>query len=271
MGGAGLRDVQRLVIEAVMRPKPLEANGAPDGVELLRPSSRGMTRESRLEVYRDQFWLRHVASLAEDFPTARWVLGEASFDDLLREYLGAHPPRGWNLQRLGAEIPAFMASRAPWRDDVLAYDAALLEWAFMEVFDAPDAPPLDLRVVTAAPPDAWPLARIKFLPALRHVATAHPVHELREAVKNGSSCQRPSPGPTSAIVWRDAACFIHAVAVDPVAAELMLALQGGQPLGEACASVAAKHPAIGGAAFDAHVSAWFQQWTASGWLSAVDV
>jgi hypothetical protein len=141
----------------------------------------------------------------------------------------------------------------------------------MEVFDAPDAPVLDLRVVAAAPPDAWPLARIAFLPAMRHVTTGHAVHALREAVKKGEACERPSPGQTSAVVWRDAANFLHAAAVDPVAAELMLALRGGLPLGEACASVAAAHPAIGPEAFDANVGAWFRQWTANGWLSAVDV
>jgi hypothetical protein len=269
--GVGLRDAQRLVVEAIMRPTPLETNGAPAGAALLRPSSRGMTRESRLEVYRDQFWLRHVASLAEDFPTVRWLLGEASFDDLLRAYLRAYPPSGWNLQRLGADIPAYIASRAPWSGDALVHDAALLDWAFMEVFDTPDAPPLDLRVVAAAPPDAWPLARITFLPALRHVATAYAVHALRAVVKNDEPCQRPAPEPTTAVVWRDARCFLHAVPVDPVAAELMLALQGGQRLGEACASVAARHPAISAEAFDANVGAWFQQWTANGWLSAVDV
>jgi hypothetical protein len=271
VAGVDLKDAQRLIVEAVTRPDPLEADGAPDGIALLRPSARGMTRENRLEVYRDQFWLRHVASLAEDFPTVRRVVGDAPFDALLRGYLRAYPPRGWSLQRLGADMPAFTASLAPRNHGALAHDAALLDWAFMEVFDAADAPPLDLRVVAAAPPDAWPRARIAFLPALRHVATAHPVHALREAVKTGKACELPTPAPTTAIVWRDAAHFLHAAAVDAIAAELMLALQSGQGLGEACASVAAAHPAIGAAAFDASVGQWFQQWTANGWLSTVDV
>jgi len=271
VSGVDLKDAQRLVVEAIMHPDRLAADAAPEAVALVRPSARGMTREGRLEVYRDQFWLRHLASLAEDFPTVRWVLADASFDALLGAYLRAYPPHGWNLQRLGADVPAFLASRAPWNQDALARDAALLDWAFMEVFDAADASPLDLRVVAAAPPDAWPQARIAFLPALRHVATAHPVHAVREAVKKGNACERPAPAPTTAVVWRDAAHFLHAMAVDAVAAELMHALNGGQRLGEACASVAAAHPAISAETFDASVGRWFQQWTANGWLSTVDL
>lgn len=271
MAGADLREVQRLVVEAVTRPEAIDASGSPGGVSLLRPSARGMTREDRLEVYRDQFWQRHVPSLAEDFPTLRAVMSEAAFDDLLRRYLLASPPRNWNLQRLGAGMPAFVATHSAPRYDGLAHDAALLDWAFMEVFDAPDAPPLDLRAVASASPDAWPLARIAFLPALRHVATAHPVATLRAAVKTGEPWQRPAAAKSSAVVWRDATCFLHAADVDPAAAQLMLALQNGQRLGDACASVAALHPAISAEALDANVGAWFQQWTANGWLSAVEV
>lgn len=267
MAGVDLREVQRLVVEAVMRPEPILASGSPGGVSLLRPSARGMTREGRLEVYRDQFWQRHVPSLVEDFPTLRAVMGEATCDDLLRRYLLASPPRGWNLQRLGAGVPAFVAAHC----DGLAHDVALLDWAFMEVFDAPDAPPLDLRALASAPPDAWPLARITFLPALRHVPTSHPVVALRVAATRGEPWQRPAAATSRAVVWRDAACFLHAADVDPVAAQLMIALQAGQRLGDACASVAALYPAIGAEAFDANVGTWFQQWTANGWLSAVEV
>jgi hypothetical protein len=264
-----LNEVQRLVVDAVTRPAPLTARDAHAAVGLVRPSVRGMTPESRLEVYRDQFWLRHVASLAEDLPTVRWALGEPSFDALLRAYLRAKPPSGWDLQRLGAGVPWFLAAHTPWNEEPLAYDAALLDWAFMEVFDAADAAPLDLSAIASAPPDAWPGARISFVPALRHVATRHPVHELRDAVKRGEGPARPEPSPTRAVVWRDAACFLHGASVEPAAAELMEALQAGQPLGEACASVAGAHPAMSAEAFDAAVGRWFQEWTARGWLNAV--
>lgn len=271
MAGHDLKEVQRLVVAAVTRPEPVQASGTRAAASLLRPSARGMTREGRLEVYRDQFWQRHVPSLAEDFPTLRGVMGDDAFDNLLRRYLLACPPRDWNLQRLGAGVPAFVATHAASRDDGLAHDAALLDWAFMEVFDAPDAPPLDLRAVASAPPDAWPLARIAFLPALRHVATAHAVATLRQAVTSGEPWQRPVAAASRAVVWRDVAFFLHAADVDPVAAQLMMALQTGQRLGAACASVAALHPESSAEAFDANVGAWFQQWTANGWLSAVEV
>ena len=231
---------------------------------------RAWIRRAGLEVYREQFWLRHLASLGEDFPTLVWVLGgTARFRDLAVEYLQAHPPRTWNLQRLGADLPAYVASHRPWAGEALCLDAARLDWAFMEVFDAPDAPPLDLGVLAKAAPDAVATARIAFHPAVRRVVTAYPVHDLRDAVRAGARCERPLEGETHIVVWRDSACFLRSVSVDARASELMSSLADGTPLGDACAAVAGAHPEADPEAIASRVGEWFQHWTMQGWVSAI--
>ncbi len=274
MGSGSLARLQRLIADAVLRPLPFtsEPGVVDEASKLLLASRRGMAPMDRLEVYREQFWLRHLSNLADDFPTLAWVVGGADrFRDLARDYLLIHPPRTWNLQRLGADMPSYVATHPPWNADLLTSDAARIDWAFMEAFDAPDAPPLDLGSLSSAPPDAWPAARIQFHPSLRRVVLSHPVHRLRDAVKRGVECERPLAGDTHALVWRTPACSLCCEVIDPMASELMAALQSNEPLGLACEAAARAHPELDAALLESNVGAWFQQWTARGWVSSLSL
>jgi hypothetical protein len=228
-----------------------------------------MTPRDRLEVYREQFWWRHLAALEEDFPTLRPAVGgQDELRALLAEYLTAFPPRTWDLQRLGAHVPAFVAAHPRLKSDPLARDAARLDWAFMEAFDAADAPPFDPRVLASAPEDAWPGARVAFHPSLRTLSLDHPVHDLRDAARSGEDPALPAPSPTHLVVHRDAECFLHAVVVEAPALALLDALRAEVPLGEACekcARATSQDPEEVGA----RLGGWFQDWTARRWVSGV--
>ena len=269
MGERDLAELQRIVADAVRLASAIDDRGdaALEARSLVAPSHRGMTPAERLEVYRDQYWLRHLKNLEEDYPTLAWVLGGAeAFRELARAYLQAHPPRTWDLQRLGANVPSFVTSHTRSSRDALACDAARLDWAFMVAFDAPDAPPFDPRVLAATPDDAWPQARLVFHPSMRLLALGHPVHALRDAVQRGSEVERPATEPAFVVVYRDARCFLRSEAIDPLAFRILEALRAGTALGEACegaAQASARDPLD----VAASLGGWFQQWTAGGWIS----
>jgi hypothetical protein len=54
----------------------------------------------RVDIYREQFWLRHLESLHEDFPGTSALL-TSTWVDLCTRYLAAHPPRTPSLRELG--------------------------------------------------------------------------------------------------------------------------------------------------------------------------
>lgn len=273
MGERDLAGLQRFVSDAVRGPTLIGSDPAlaAQAEALIAPSPRGMAPHERLEVYREQFWLRHLASIDEDFPTLTWVVGgRDAFRELATGYLRACPPCTWDLQRLGVDLPSYLAREARWSDDALARDAGRLDWAFMEAFDAPDSPPFDPRVLASTPEDAWPAARIDLHASLRLLSLAHPVHELRDAVRAGGPVERPAVAPTHLVVHRDAACFLHAVVVEPLAFELLETLRGGVPLGEAC-EAAARTNQRDPLEIGDKLGGWFQQWTAGGWIRAVRV
>jgi hypothetical protein len=266
-----LTALQRMVTDAVRLPSPLGKGEALASAmaEFVAPSARGMHALERVEVYREQFWLRHLPSLEDDYPTLGWALGSEAFRTLATEYLQAHPPRTWNLQELGADLPGYVARHGLWRGDAIACDAAKLDWSFMEAFDAPDAPPFDARVLTSVPEAAWPGACLAFHPSLRTLVLEHPLHNVRDALKRKHPCERPAAQSTRIVVWRDGACLTRAAPLEPAAFELLTALERGAPLGEACEALARSHPEADSSDLGPRVGAWFQEWTASGWLSAL--
>ncbi len=269
MGERDLASLQRFVTGLLQRPAPLGGDLAPEASALVVPSARGMSPVERLEVYRDQFWLRHLCNLADDFPTLAWAIGGAdAFAALAADYLRACPPTTWDLQRLGASMPAFVAAHDHHGSDRLACDAARLDWAFMEIFDAPDAPTFDPRILAATPEDAWPAAHVHLHPAVRTLVLGSPLLLVRDALKAGASgLERPAPSATHAVVWRDQACFLRSAAIEPAPFALLARLSRGEALGAACEAVATESGAE--AAVADHLGQWFQDWVQRGWLSGV--
>jgi hypothetical protein len=229
-----------------------------------------MTPADRLDVYRQQFWLRHLASLEEDYPTLAWLIGGSDrFRRLSSEFLVADPPRSWDLQLLGAGLPSYVGRQPPWNEDPLAYEGARLDWAFMETFDARDEARVDTAFLARLPEDRLHLATIAFHPSLRTLTLAYPLHEARQAITSGSTPVRPRVEQTHLVVWRDERCWARATSIEAEAFLLLDSLAKGTRLGEACEAIARLHTGQEASALGPRIGAWFQEWTSSGWITSV--
>jgi hypothetical protein len=271
---ADLASMQRAIADLLARGAPVGSDSESASLaEQLASGNDRLSAAEQVEVYRQQYLLRHLDALREDFLTLEHALGDEAFETLAGAYFQAFPPRSFSLRDLGVDLPRFVAERAPWSEDPLLADLARVEWAFVEAFDAPDAPPLDLAAVAAVPEDAWPSARLVLQPSVQRLALAHPAHEARIAVRSGeasaaSGKTRPSPSPTFVVVFRGPA-RLQCVAVEADAYALLDELARGTALGDACERVATASGAST-ASFEEKVGAWFQEWTALGWLSRVE-
>lgn len=234
-----------------------------------------MSSARRVDVYREQFFLRHVGVLRDDFAAVAHLLGDDAFDALARRYLEAHPPESSSLRDLGHALPAFVTREAPYAGDLLLEDLARFEWAFVEAFDAADAPPLDAGALAAIPEHAWEDARVIMHPAVRLLALRTPAHRYRTEAR-ASSSRSPDAAPRPPFVDDGPAWIVVrrgpeklAFAEEPEEAFGVLAsLAEGAPLGLACARGAEASLAPG--SFAASLGAWFQRWTAWGIFTRVE-
>lgn len=269
-GTSGLAAMQRALADALRAATPIAGEqAASDLADGLAQGSARLTPAMQLDIYREQFFLRHRDVLREDFASLERLLGQDAFDALGSAYLQAFPPSSFTLRDLGKELPRFVREREPWSRDGLLSDLARVEWAFVEAFDAADVTALDPEVIAAMPEDAWPSARIVLEPSVQLVALGHAAHDYRLAVRKAEAgAVRPEAKPCGVVVFRGPE-LLQCLEVDPGAFALLEALAGGAQLGEACERVAAS---VGAAesVFEEKLGAWFQQWTALGWIRRIE-
>jgi hypothetical protein len=239
----GLRELQ----EAFWRA--LAPGAAPDATLLavVRPTP-ALAPADRVEIYSGMYLARLVDALREDFPKVSGALGDEAFAALVRAYVAGHPSRDPSIRHVGSGLPAFVATRHPgWLADL-----ARLEWARLDVFDAPDATPLaaaDLRDVPAAD---WPDLRFAVVPAFARLVAGWPVHRL------WSGATGPLPAERTALrVWRSGFAVYHA-AMAPAEEAALDRLLAGEPLAAMCEP------------FDdpADVAALLLRWVEDGMLAA---
>jgi hypothetical protein len=254
------------------RALPKDAELGERARSLIRTTGR-LSAVERLEIYREQFWLRHSASLVEDFPGLSGIVGQAAWEDLIEGYLEAHPPQSFTLRDLGLELPEYVESRRDLSQHGLCCDMARLERAYVELFDAADAAPLNALAVAAIPETAWENARIELSPALCLLEVDYPVAELRKrlflARESGDSVPIPSPEKQRLLLFRRDLSMFHE-ALGPGAFALLGALTRRVRLVEACVQAQAELPE-GAPSIAENVGAWFADWTARGFITSIEV
>ena len=101
-----------------------------------------MTSFERLQIYNQQYWFRILASLSEDFPGLRSLIGERKFEKLAVAYLNECPSESFTLRNLGSRLEAWLRKHPEYIAGVerVAIDMVRLEWADIEAFDGPELP-----------------------------------------------------------------------------------------------------------------------------------
>lgn len=266
-----LSELQTWMAELFRRRRALPKD--PALVELAPRHVTGNDRLSpveQLEIYREQFWLRHTASLVEDFPGLGGILGQIDWERLLEEYLETHPPDGFSLRDLGQHLPSFV-ERAEWLPQrELCTDMARLEWTYVEVFDDADAPPLDAAELGRISEDAWERACIELAPALRLLSVRYRVADLRRRLRAATdSVPIPPPEAQKLVVYR-LQREIYDRGVSRGAFALLGALRSGTPLVAACEQAMQEVPDEA-AEVESSIGSWFQRWAELGWIARVRV
>lgn len=271
-----LTELQRWVAEHLRSRRALhrneltvaEARGRLTGNERLRPIDQ-------LEIYREQFWLRHTSSLVEDFPGVGGIVGQSEWERLVESYLEAHECESWTLRELGRGFPEHIASRSELPHRELCTDMARLEWQFIELFDAADCPPLDLAKLAGLPPGTLETGHIVLNPALALLEVRYAVADLRaqllarrSAGSGGPAVPIPGPEPQQLVLYRADDRRLYHRPVPPEAFALLGALRRGVPLMTACEQTLQQVPEHADR-LQRNVGTWFQQWAKRGWI--VDV
>jgi len=212
--------------------RALESRGeAGEEVAALFAGDERMPAVARLELYAGMYFYRLRDSLAEDFARTAAALGEARWHNLVTDYLVAHPPTRWSLRWAGEALPAFLRGHAYGAERPWLADAAALEWARNEAFQALDAEPMRVEDLVNVHPEVWPTLTFEAVPG-----TALTSSRWDLAAWWDGAAEEPSeaPGGQVLLVWRDAEDDVRHEVLDAAAAEAARRLFSGAPFAEVC-------------------------------------
>lgn len=277
-----LERLERWLLTAVSAPDGLEQGlarardvDARDLDEVILPSQR-VSAADRLRVYSNMYFSRLVEILSEDFPAVTVALG-SSGDAIFRDYLDRHPSTNQRLTPLGGHLPTyFLESRPDLPNAHVLAALAHLEHTRELVFEGARGTLLDPAALAAMAPDAWPRARLSFIPASALIRSEWPVNDYLDAVLNGDDATLPAPGLQRILLWRKD-YKVRRLVVSPSQFAILQSLRYGRTLMEAI-----------GAGFDAAESDadavpedpetiaaslgdWFRTWAEAGVFGALTV
>lgn len=262
-----LNGLQEKIATALMEPRPLMESPEMTSLgDLIATGNDRLSPTEQLDIYREQFWLRHTGVMEGDFASVVHFLGHDAFHSLCADYFLALPPNDYSLRNLGAAFASYVEAdeSLPHRADVV--DLIRTEWAFVDAWDCADAPPLDGTKIATAGEGDWPNARLTLHPSVQLLRLGVAAHEYRAAVRKGEEAELRRE-ETCLVVYRGPEA-IQYIDIPKPAFVLLEKLQRGVPLGVACEE-AVRETGADETEFEGNVGAWFQNWTAYGWVSDV--
>jgi hypothetical protein len=107
-----------------------------------------------LRTYREQYRLRMLGALRDDFPRVAKFVGDEAFAALVLAYVGHSPSRFYNISRLRDGFAEFIEKRVRLPEHGFVCDLARVELATLEVAEAATEP--DTRLLSLSYPlDTW--------------------------------------------------------------------------------------------------------------------
>ncbi len=286
-----LLEIQQRMLAAVMQPLTSHERMQPrsrDGksmhevaAEFIKPNDR-LSSFERLEIYNRQYWFRVLASLDEDFPGLRAIIGQRRFEALCKAYLVDCPSQSFSLRNLGSGLETWLRSHPEHIQPraTLALDMVRLEWAEIEAFDGASEPVLLPGDALASDPDP----HFRLQPYLQLISLRYPVDDLLVAIRkdtpdggmasNAVSEHRKQTRVRKVARQKPQAVFlvVHRIdysvyfkRIEQEAFKFLHALQEGQSLSSGVV-LAFQGRDIPETVLVSRVQNWFESWSSLGWF-----
>jgi hypothetical protein len=191
----------------------------------------------RADIYRRHVLANLSGALAAAYPVVQRLVGDAFLREAARRYAIAVPSASGDLDEYGAGFGAFLARYSHAAGLEYLADVARLEWALHESRHAADSGAMHFAALGRIAPRRQGGIRLRLHPAVRLVASAHPVLAIWEANqpdRDGTPAR--DAGPERVLVRRaDSASVPEALSQEDW--NLLSAFARGATLDEACAAL----------------------------------
>jgi hypothetical protein len=209
-----------------------------------RVRANGLSGARRLQVYRNSIFAGLTEALRAIYPVIDRLVGGEFFEHTARHFIARHPSITGNLHDFGGEFPEFLATFPEASDLNYLPDVARLEWAYHEVFHAPDHPPLDVASLASVNPADYARLHWRLHPACRLLQSDFPILRIWQVNRDDTECMETvdlAAGGIRLLVIRRG-LEVDLETLGPGEHALLRALDDGRNFVAACESTLAVEP-----------------------------
>jgi len=224
-----------------------------------------------LAIYRNAYTARLIGVLKSDHEKLWGLAGEASCEAMARNYIEAHPSRVRSLRHFGAQLPAFLRQQETPHAELLA-ELCGFERLLLDVYDAPDATPIEFADIAAIEPAHWPALALRFHPSLRLFDAPCGAIGYWQELHAGHVIEPNALPPPTATMWRLWRNRERVSQFQPLDEAQRVALIGFQAAGANLAQVAETLlEEFESADIVGNINQWLRDWCAQGLVIGVSL
>ena len=184
---------------------------------------------ARVQVYQNNVQEGFIETLGTSYPVIVQLVGEDCFRTLAQDYLRRYPSVSGDLGDFGAHFAVLLDAMYDGSEFAYLADMARVEWACEQVRGASDAVLVDLAALQASAGEAFGEMRFALHPAVRLIASDHPVFSIWQAHQSEVVGDVEVNGGERLLVMRRVG-DVELQLVEPAAYLLLQSLQAGDTL-----------------------------------------
>lgn len=222
----------------------------------------------RLGTYNRQYWFRLLTIMQKEYPLMMAMMGLGAFNRMVMDYLCAYPPSSPSLRDLSNHLVPFLNEDHEWNETFLI-QAAELEFAYIQAFDAAHLPPLDLSQLSQEDQQNLLTQPLQLQPHLQFFREETNLMHWRIVVKAAEEPELVdvdlSPEPNHWAIWREDGATT-AAQLGPLQWRILTHLQQGLSISEAIGETTQVTDEAGEQFISQHIGSWFAWWQGQGWF-----
>lgn len=227
----------------LMLDHPDTLNAPPDSFSTLFHEGP-IPLSARLKIYRNNIVGSLTDIMIAGFPLIDNLVGRSFMERMARSFILKNPPTSGCLNLYGAGFDLFIAQFEPARSLPYLPDMARLETALNDAYYAGDDAPLRPEDFEDIPPEDLQTFALGLRPSVRLIDSAYPVDQIRDFCLSPETKPLQTPdlksGGVKLMIYRP--CLeVKIIKLDDDEYEMLLALAGGQNLGDALEKTLSTH------------------------------
>jgi hypothetical protein len=158
----------------------------------------------RLHIYGHAYRTRLQEALMANYSVFHAYVGDETFESLCDAYIDAHPSTFKSIRWFGDAFSIFI-SKSPLHEEYpYLSELAQFEWTLGLVFDAADAPLIEIETMQDIPPEAWENMRLECHPSVHRLSLSWNVVQIWQAMMADETPDDPlhAQRPTEWLIWR---------------------------------------------------------------------